>query len=262
MATAPRATASSARVSADKVGMAAEEVVDTVAVLLALFGSGVAEETETVLVTVVPAARFVERCSTMLNVATLPAAREDAVQATVPLVPAAGVVQVNAGPLVCVAETNPAFAGVMSVSVTVVASDGPRFVSVTVYTMSLPAPALAGPVLATARSAEDEIVVVADDELLAGTGSVLAAVTVAVLVSAAEDEGDGLTTSENVALAPGTRVAAVHATVPVAPAAGVVQMNAGPLVCVAETNVAVAGSTSETETLAASEGPPLVTVTV
>jgi hypothetical protein len=54
------------------------------------------------------------------------------VQVIVPFAPAAGVVQVKAGPEACVAETNVVFAGSASVSVTAVALDGPAFVTPTV----------------------------------------------------------------------------------------------------------------------------------
>ncbi len=49
-------------------------------------------------------------------------------------------------------------------------------------------------------------------------------------------------------------------TVPVPPAAGVAQMNAGPVGCDSETKVMFGGSVSFITTVAASEGPLFVTV--
>lgn len=117
--------------------------------------------------------------------------------------------------------------------------------------------------MVTARSADAEMVVEAVDELLAGAGSVLDVLTVAVLDSkpAAVDEAV-LTTKVNAAPPAETKGPPLQAMVPVAPGAGVVQVNAGPLVWVEETNVVLAGNTSDSETPAASEGPLLVSVTV
>lgn len=50
--------------------------------------------------------------------------------------------------------------------------------------------------------------------------------------------------------------------VPLAPAAGVVQVNAGPAVCVPDTNVVPAGSGSDRLTVCAALGPALATVIV
>src|SRR5262245_18288385 len=71
-----------------------------------------------------------------------------------------------------------------------------------------------------------------------------------------------LTTKVKVALAPAARVAAVAVKLPVPRARGVVKVKAGPLGCVADTNVVLVGMTSERFTSRASERPALVTVIV
>ncbi len=63
-------------------------------------------------------------------------------------------------------------------------------------------------------------------------------------------------------MAPAARVAAVAVNVPVPPTAGVVSVNAGPLVCIAETKVVFAGTKSDSDTLCASLAPLLDTVIV
>lgn len=72
-------------------------------------------------------------------------------------------------------------AGVGSDTVTPTASDGPRFVTVTVYVTWLPANCVAVPLLATERSACAVTTVVTDAVLLAGYASPVVDVTVAVL---------------------------------------------------------------------------------
>ena len=104
-----------------------------------------------------------------------------------------------------------------------------------------------------------ETAVVVEEWLFAGTGSLVAEVTVAVLPSAAFGSSDVFTTSENVAVAVDGSEAMLQLTVPVAPAAGVVQVKVGPPVCVIDTNVVVAGTASVSVTLTASAGPLLVT---
>jgi len=56
--------------------------------------------------------------------------------------------------------------------------------------------------------------------------------------------------------------AAVAVTVPVPPTAGVLSVNAGPEVCIIETNVVLGGVVSVSETLDAGSGPALVNVIV
>ena len=104
--------------------------------------------------------------------------------------------------------------------------------------------------------------VVSVSELLLGSVSVVALETVTVLVSVPDADASTLTTSWKVAVAPAGTVVAVAVTVPVPPAAGVMSVKAGPVVCIAETKVVLAGSGSLRTTFWASEGPLLVTVIV
>ena len=66
--------------------------------------------------------------TTSVKVCPAPAARVAVVQLTVPVVPTAGVVQVNVVPEPWLRETNVVPAGRVSVSVTLCASEGPLFV--------------------------------------------------------------------------------------------------------------------------------------
>src|SRR5258706_14842230 len=66
---------------------------------------------------------------TSVNVALAPATKVAIVQVIVPPPPTAGVVQVNAGPEFCAKLVKVAPAGTLSVRVTVVASSGPKFVT-------------------------------------------------------------------------------------------------------------------------------------
>jgi hypothetical protein len=98
-------------------------VVVAVELLLAGFGSRVVAVTVAVLLATVPGGvpRGIEL--EIRNVATRPAAREDAVRLTVPLVPTGGVTIVNVGaPVSWSADAKWAKAGKGSVTVTVVAS--------------------------------------------------------------------------------------------------------------------------------------------
>lgn len=185
-------------------------------------------------------------------------------QVIVPDAPTAGVVHEKAGPLVCVAETNVVDGGSVSVSVAFAASDGPLFVSVTEYVMFVPVVPEAGPLFVTARSAMLPTVAVVVEELFAGVGSLVVAVTVAVFAMLLPLAADAATciTNEKAAEVPAVSVASVHEIVPPDPAAGVVQVKVGPLLCVAETNVVDGGSVSVSVTTVASEGPLFVTVTV
>jgi hypothetical protein len=110
---------------------------------------------------------------------------------------------------------------------------------------------------------EGEIVADAVDELFPPFGSAVDAVTVAVFVSRPEGaSGATATVNEKVAEAALVRVAIEQDNVPAAPAAGFVQVNAGPVVCVLETNVVFGGSVSFIVTLVASDGPLLLTTIV
>src|SRR6266511_4102671 len=119
-------------------------------------------------------------------------------------------------------------------------------------------------VLVTTRSADASTTVVWVAELLAAFGSVVVVVTVAVLLSVEPLAALGLTwtTRVKVALAPAAKLAAVAVKVPVPPTGGVVRLNAGPLVCIADTNVVLAGIRSLSVALAAALGPALLTVMV
>ena len=112
------------------------------------------------------------------------------------------------------------------------------------------------------RSAEVFTVVVAVALLLAGVGSVVEELTVAVLemtVPLAVVEST-FTTMVKLALSPLPIVAFVHVTVPLAPTAGVVQVQ--PAAALSETKVVCSGSGSVTLTELACEGPPLLTFSV
>lgn len=107
-------------------------VVVAVALLFAELGSVVDELIVAVFVIVAPVARAFEDATTSEKTDDEPAAKVAAVQFTVPVPPAAGFVQVNAGPLVCANDTNVVLAGTASVSATFVASEGPLLVAVIV----------------------------------------------------------------------------------------------------------------------------------
>src|SRR5687768_2369656 len=98
--------------------------------------------------------------------------------------------------------------------------------------------------------------VVSVSELLDPLLSVVELLTVAVLliVTPVGVPAVTLTTKVNVAEAPAASVAIVAVTVPVPPAGGVVSVNAGPDVCIADTNVVLAGTTSLSVTPCASLG--------
>ena len=103
-------------------------VVVTVGLFPVAFGSEVAVETRAVLETVPDA--FGAMWTVIEKVAD-PVANEPIVQLMLPVPPTAGLLHENAGPDVCEAETNVVFAGIVSVSETLAAAEGPLFVSVT-----------------------------------------------------------------------------------------------------------------------------------
>src|SRR6266852_1789955 len=109
--------------------------------------------------------------------------------------------------------------------------------------MGKPAPVCGSPVFETERSAPALTVVVAIAELFPGTWSVVLLDMVAVLLIVVRScvFAFTLTTRLKLALAPAANVAMVHVTVPVPPGAGLVQVKAGPAVCVIDTNVVFAG---------------------
>jgi hypothetical protein len=88
-----------------------------------------------------------------VKVAELPAGIMLRVHVMVPPEPPVGVLQENAGPLTCDAETNVMPAGMGSVIVTSAAASGPRLRTVTLYATSLSAAAVSGPLFATPTSA-------------------------------------------------------------------------------------------------------------
>ena len=100
--------------------------------------------------------------------------------------------------------------------------------------------------------------------LLARLGSAVAAVTFTVLTIVSPDGvlGDTRTTTVKLAEAPAASVPIVPLIVPVAPAAGLAKLNAGPEVCASETNVVFVGTTSDSATACASLGPAFETVIV
>lgn len=106
-----------------------ETTVDTVDWLLLEFGSVVVVETFAVFpMNVIPPPEG--RWMTMVKTAVADGASEAMLHVVMPVTPF--VLQVNAGPLFCVAETNVVFGGFPSVMTTFAAVDGPLFVTVTV----------------------------------------------------------------------------------------------------------------------------------
>ena len=89
------------------------------------------------------------------------------------------------------------------------------------------------------------------------SGVVALIVAVSVMVEPLLALGGTLNVNWNAADAPAASVAMVQMTGPVP-----LQLNAGPAVCDTETNVVPAGTVSVSVTLAASEGPLFITVTV
>jgi len=108
----------------------------------------------------------------------------------------------------------------------------------------------------------DVTVVVAVALLFAAFGSIVALVTFAVLLIVPDAEAFTATCRVNVAAAPLMNVRMLQLTVPVAPTAGEVHVNAGPLVCDSDTNVVFVGMTSLSATFCASADPLFMTVIV
>src|SRR5688572_11338607 len=110
--------------------------------------------------------------------------------------------------------------------------------------MSVPAAAVAGPVLITETSTAD-----VSSEIVETSFSTLGSVSEVTLTLLVKNVRLGvslgiLTVRANVAVCPAGYVNAVQVIVPPAPAAGVVQFSIGPLVCMKATNVIVPGSVS------------------
>jgi len=147
----------------------------TFAVLFAVTGSPVIEETLTVSVASPPAAGA---SATIVIAGAAPVGSAAAVHVTT----SAAWVHVQPVPI---ALTNVAPGGNVSVTVTVDAEDGPLFVTSTVYVIGAPAVTGSGAaVIATARSALSLTFVITEPALLVvfGSGVVLATVTGFVIV--------------------------------------------------------------------------------
>src|SRR3989441_184440 len=231
------------------------------AVLLRRFASKVAELTVAVLVSVLPSGAAGLTWTARVKVAVAPLANKAVVQFTVPVEPAAGVVQLQ--PAGVGIDWNVVCAGNGSFMITLAAAFGPALLTVIVY-VSVP-PGVTGfgePVLVIARSASARTVVVAMAVLLRRFASKVAELTVAVLVSVLPSGAAGLTWTARVkvAVAPLANKAVVQFTVPVEPAAGVVQLQ--PVGVGIDWNVVCAGNGSFMITLAAAFGPALLTVIV
>src|SRR5882672_9373481 len=241
---------------------AARTLVVAMAVLLVRFGSKVvAELTVAVLVSVLPSSAAGLTWTPRVKVAVAPLANEAMVQFTVPVEPAAGVVQLQ--PAGVGIDWNVVCAGSGSFIVTLAAAFGPALLTVIVY-VSVP-PGVTGSgesVLVIARLASARTVVVAVALLLPVLESAVVELTVAVLVSVLPSAVSGLTWTPRVkvAVAPLANEAMVQFTVPVEPAAGVVQLQ--PAGVGIDWNVVCAGSGSFIVTLAAAFGPALLTVIV
>jgi hypothetical protein len=153
-------------------------------------------------------------------------------------------------------ETNVVFAGMASETETLLASDGPLLVTVSVYVAFEPAVTLAGPVFAIATSADVPAVVDAVEVLLPALGSAVVLLTVAVfeIVDPFAMPALAFTVSVIVAAPALTIVPRLQVTVAVP-----VQV---PCDGVAATNDVFAGSVSETDTASASDGPLFATLSV
>lgn len=240
----------------------AETVVVAVALLLVVFGSLSVVLAVAVFVITVDAGVPGTTCTTIWNVAELAGPRSAFVQEIVPLPPAGGLVHANDGPAVCVFDTKVVFAGTASISETLSAPAVPLFITVTVYVMLLPAVTGSGlSLFVTARSGP-ATVVDAEELLFDGFASAEVELPDAVFVIVVPTPAVAARTMENVALALALRVEMVQEIVPVPPTAGLLHANAGPLVCVSETNVVPGGSVSVSVTPCASLVPLLEIVTV
>src|SRR5262245_18699578 len=114
----------------DSAGMGCATVVLALAVLFPGVGSAVVALTVAVLVMTVPGLMLDGTLNTNWTDALAPAASDAMVHV---MGPAGGALQENAGPVCCVAEATVVPAGAASVSVTLAASDGPAFETVTRY---------------------------------------------------------------------------------------------------------------------------------
>src|SRR5437773_2291247 len=240
---------------------AARTLVVAVAVLFMRFGSKVAELTVAALTIVLPSGAAGLTWTTRVKVAVAPLASVAVVQFTVPGEPTAGVVQVQ--PAGVGIDWNVVSGGSGSFIVTLAAAFGPALLTPMVYVRVPPGRTGSGEsVLVTARSASARTVVVAVALLLPVLASAVVELTVAVLEIVLPSSAAGLTWTPRVkvAVAPLANEAVVQFTVPVEPAAGVVQLQ--PAGVGIDWNVVCGGSGSFIVTLAAAFGPALLTVIV
>lgn len=111
--------------------------VTATALSFSLFGSGVvADDTVAKFVKSVPGGVAGSMWKTNVKSALKPAASSAPVHDTLPVPPAGGVKQRNAGPLFCMVETKVIPGGMLSVSVTSAESSGPVLVTLTSYETS------------------------------------------------------------------------------------------------------------------------------
>src|SRR3954468_1344174 len=128
--------------------------------------------------------------------------------------------------------------------------------------MSVPAVAVAGPLLLMVRSADADTVAGAVWLLLFGFGSALLPLTVAVLLSAPLNAGLMFAVSVNWADAPAASGCNEQFTEPGVFGAGVPQVAVTPVFCTNELNVVPAGSVSNKEGLGSGSPAELATVIV
>ncbi len=223
-----------------------------VALLFAGFESAVDEVTVAVFDVLVPGA---PAWVTIVIVAEAPLASVPSEQTTVdvPLqLPCDGVAEVKVTP-----------AGSASVTTTLLAGEGPLFVTLIVNVAGEPVgTGFVGPVFVIARSATAGLTVVMTvDVLFAAFGSeVVEAIVAELVMTVPVGVAGGIdTTSEKTADWPAPNVAIVHVTVTLDAGPHV---KTGPLVCPKEMTATPAGRLSVSETLWASEGPALFAVIV
>src|SRR5438046_1320786 len=256
---------------------AARTLVVAVAVLFMRFGSKVAELTVAAFTIVLPSGAAGLTWTTRVKVAVAPLASVAVVQFTVPGEPTAGVVQVQ--PAGVGIDWNVVSSGSGSFMVTLAAAFGPALLTPMVYVRVPPGRTGSGEsVSVMARSASARTVVVAIALLLPVLESAVVALcvtvlvidllsavvelTVAVLEIVLPSAVSGLTWTPRVkvAVAPLANEAVVQFTVPVEPAAGVVQVQ--PAGVGIDWNVVCDGNGSFMITLVAAFGPALLTVIV
>jgi hypothetical protein len=147
--------------------------------------------------------------------------------------------------------------GRLSVTTTPLAVLGPAFDTMIEYAKDCPTSTGLGPVFVIERSAEGLTVVVVVAVLLVEPGkSGTALDTIAVLLSVPSASGSGVTTIVTVALAPLVSVPRLHSTVPP------LKVHGSPWLEVADPNVTVGGSWSDTITFVAVLGPAFDTASV